>query len=162
LDKGRRGLDLTLGLLPLFAGLKLGNRLGLATAKLSLPQLSRWAQAARQLEVAVRGRTAPNQRSDLSVANEALIEAHRFCQLSADRAGLLCAGDLTSAVRAMLLTRTDYVRVTTRLQQSSLLDSIDQARAGKPAAFDDLLMRIGFLIAFYVSDDYPKLRSAAH
>jgi hypothetical protein len=162
LRKGRRGLDITLSLLPLFAGLKLGNRLGLATAKLGLPQLGRWAQAAKQFEVAVRGPASTSQRSDLTVANEALIEAHRFCQLSADRAGLACAGDLRSALRAMLLCRTDYVRIAARTSQLGLLESIEQARSAKQAAFSDLLMRIGFLVAFYVSDDYEALRRAVH
>lgn len=161
LDKGRQGLDITLSLLPVVAGLKLADRLGVVTAKLSLPNLGKLVNTAKDVTRAIGSQQRqPASRSDLAHQNETLIDAHRFSQLTADRAGLVGCGDLGSALRGMLLSRTDYVRVVSRLQQQDLLTAIGQQRSTNPAAFDDLLMRVGLLVAFYVSDDYDTLRRA--
>jgi len=161
IDKSRQALDITLSLLPVVAGLKLADRLGMITAKLSLPQVSRVASAVRNVSATLNAPSKDPQRSDLGQANEQLLEASRFAQLTADRAGLVATGDLTAALRAMLLSRTDYIRVATRLENLSLLTAIEQQRGTSPAAFDDLLVRVGFLVDFYLGDSYRTLRRAA-
>jgi hypothetical protein len=161
LDKGKQGVDIALSLLPVMAGLKLADRLGVITAKLSLPKVGQFAAAAKDLQRMLDASSTTAPRSDLSQANETLVEAHRFAQLSADRAGLIACGDLATAIRSMLLGRTDYARVSTRLGQLSVLDAMAQQHASNPRAFDDLKTRLGFLLAFYVEDEFADLRSAA-
>lgn len=159
LSKGKQGAELAFNLLPLISGLNLGKRLGVVTAKLSLPQINKALTAARTLESAVStALPADRTHTDLSRPTEALLDAHRLEQLSADRAGLVCCGDLFSAFVAMLKTRTDYVRVTTTLEANGALTALEQHAPSAPAAFDDLKLRLGNLVAFYLSDDYEELR----
>jgi hypothetical protein len=158
LSKGKQGAELAFSLLPLINGLHLGKRLGMVTAKLSLPQINKAVTAARTLESAVTTALPPERHADLSRPTEALLDAHRLEQLSADRAGLVCCGDLLAAFTAILKTRTDYVRVNATLAANGALAAIAQHSPSNPRAFDDLTLRLGHLIAFYLSDDYEELR----
>src|SRR5690606_648383 len=100
----------------------------------------------------------PAEHADLSRPTEALLDAHRLEQLSADRAGLVCCGDLTAAFAAILKTRTDYVRVSSTYTTIGAVAAIEQHAPSNPVGFDDLTLRLGNLIAFYLSDDYEELR----
>ncbi len=159
-DKGKQGFDIVLSLLPVVAGLKLADRLTMVTARLSLPRVGKLMTAAKDLSKALESGEPQQPRSDLAQANESLIAAHRFSQLTADRAGLLACGDPSVAFYSLLLSRTDYVRVSTRLEQQDLLTAISEQRSTNPRAFDDLLMRLGFLVGYYVSDEFDALRAA--
>lgn len=160
LDKSKQGLDLALGILPLLKSLKVANRLGVLTAKLSLPQA---AGAARVITQAV-GKTRPPSegRADISTANEELILAHRLMQLSADRAGLLACQSFEAASFALFRSRSDYVRGVSELEARGALPVAQTLRSGHPEAYDDLLTRLGALASFYVSDTYELLRASAH
>ncbi len=157
-DKTKQGLDLLLSLLPIVAGLKFADRLTMATARVSLPRMGKLMSAVKDISHVIE--SSPGQpQSDLAQANETLLEAHRFSQLSADRAGILACGTPSAALVALLVSRTDYVRVAARLGQRGLLASIAEQRSTNPRAYDDLLMRIGFLAAFYSSDEFDTLRA---
>jgi hypothetical protein len=153
LHKGRAGLDVALGVLPLFKGLKLVDRLGVVTAKMSLPQVGRALDVGRQ---AMDG-TSPNQAHGLSPAAEKLLATQRASQLWADRVGLLCAGSFVSAVRAIAITRHDTARAARDLAQAGVLEVLAKHRTSDPAAFDYLELRIANLVSFFVSDEYTSL-----
>lgn len=158
-SKSKQGAELAFNLLPLISGIKLGKRLGVVTAKLSLPRINKALTAARTLESAVNSALPPDRNhADLNRPTEALLATHRLEQLSADRAALTCCGDLIAAFRAMLKTRADYVRVNTTLDTNGALAAIEQHAPSNPEAFADLRLRLGSLVAFYVSDDYEELR----
>lgn len=163
LDKGKQGLDLALGVLPILKGFALANRLGMATAKLSLPQVGKAMTAARALSGAVKqDHNKSNGRTDIATANEQLLLAHRLMQLSADRVGLLCCQAPEAAVFSMLLGRSDYVRAATEAPQLGALRAINRQRQGNPQAYDDLLMRLGALTSFYVSDTFALLNHSTY
>jgi hypothetical protein len=159
LSKGKQGAEIAFSLLPLISGINLGKRLGVVTAKLSLPRINKAITAARTIESAVNSALPPERlHADLGRPTEALLDAHRVEQLSADRAGLVCCGNLLSAFVAILKTRTDYVRVNATLRTNGALAAITQHAPSSTVAFDDLKLRLGSLIAFYLSDDYEELR----
>ncbi len=164
LQKGKQGVDVALSVLPVLGGLRLTNRLGMVTAKLSLPQIHKAVRTARTLSQAVDSAMPPKQQAhmDMSQANEDLLEAHRLAQLSADRAGLVCCGDLVAAVLSLLKGRTDYVRVASQVAELGLLRAIEQQESSNASAFADLRLRVGSLISFYVSDEYEQLRRLAY
>jgi hypothetical protein len=157
LHKGRTGLDLALGVLPLLRGLKLADRLGVLTAKVSLPQVSKALESARG---AIDGEST-SEAHGLSPAAEKLLEAQRNLQLWADRAGLLCAGSFGAAVRAMAITRHDTSRVARELARAGVLEVIEKQRPSDPEAMEYLLLRVAALAAFYVSFDHSAPSVAA-
>src|SRR5690606_37918095 len=163
IQKGKQGVDVALSVLPVLGGLRLTNRLGMVTAKLSLPQIDKAMRTARTLSKAVDSAMPPKQaHMDMSQANEELLEAHRLAQLSADRAGLVCCGDLPSAALSLLKGRTDYVRVAAGVAELGLLRAIEQQESSNASAFADLRLRVGSLISFFISDEYEQLRRLAY
>lgn len=154
--KGRTGLDVALGVLPLLKGLKLADRLGVVTAKVSLPQVGRVLEVGRK----AISETPTSEAHGLSPAAEKLLETQRTLQLWADRAGLLCAGSFTAALRAMALSRHDTSRAARDFATAGVLEVIERHRTADPVAFEYLMLRIGSLISFYVSDEYSALAMA--
>jgi hypothetical protein len=166
LDKSRQGVELLLGVLPLLGGWRLAGQVAQRGAgQLDSPLLRRlWGATVplhRPIADSLLGKLLRRPaREELTLANEDLLVAQRLMQLSADRAGLLLADSLRTAVRAILLTRADYTPLLRPDPESTLLANLEQrSRAGDPA-FVDLSVRIGALTAFYVSEDYAALRSA--
>src|SRR5690606_21225929 len=99
----------------------------MVTAKLSFRHLDKTLTLARTLSQAVDSAMPSKQaHMDMSQANEELLEAHRLAQLSADRAGLVCCGDLAAAVLSLLKGRTDYVRVAAGVNEQGLLRAMEQ------------------------------------
>jgi hypothetical protein len=167
LDKSRQGVELLIGVVPLLHGWKLaGHVLQHASPFEQHPLLRRAWEAASLLQgpasrsVAARLRRPARLDADLTAANEELLVAHRLMQLSADRAGLVIAGSLQGAVRAILLTRADYASLREPDPQLALLTALEQEVSAGSSAFIDLSVRIGALCAFYVSEDYATLRAA--
>src|SRR5690606_2075107 len=153
--RGKQGIDVALGVLPLVGSLRLANRLGVVTAKLTLPQVVRTLEAARAVPAALK--QAEPQKHELSLPNETLLGSHRDLQLGADRAGLVCTDDLPAAVEAMLRVRTAYARIALDVPEHGLLDALQSQREGQGPAIADLERRLGALFAFYLSDDYQRL-----
>jgi hypothetical protein len=166
LDKSRQGVELLLGVLPLLHGWNVAGHVLRSARPLDHPLLRRAWQAAgllqgpASLSLLARLRRQARPGADLTPVNEELLVAHRLMQLSADRAGLIVAGSLEAAVRAILLTRADYGVLKQPDPHLSLLAALEQEVRVGSGAFIDLSVRLGALAAFYVSEDYATLRAA--
>jgi hypothetical protein len=132
-----------------------GPRAQRLLGRLSAEALERAAGRAARLPE-LFGRNAETQSPALGQRNEELIAAHRLVQLTADRGGLVVAGDLAASLRAMLLTRADYRAVLDAAQEAGLFPALSARRTASPA-FADLVVRVRALIAFYLSADFDAL-----
>lgn len=147
-----------LGVVLPFVGELGGPRAQRVLARLTPEALARAAEGALKLEKwfgTVRAR-----ESGLAQRNEELIAAHRLVQLSADRAGLIAAGDLVAAFRAMLLSRSEYHELLAESRRRGLLVALGDERTDTPARAD-LRVRLRALIAFYLSSDFDVLTARA-
>lgn len=97
---------------------------------------------------------------DLSPDDARLIAAHRVMQITADRAGLLLCGDLGAAVRAMFLLQTRLLPELTVAERIGLDDALRRRDGNGHPVLPDLTVRIAALTAFWLSDDYARLRGA--
>lgn len=162
LGKSKEGLDLALGMLPLFRGVKMLQQVTRVTDQVPFGAIRRTVRGGVALR---KGLIEPKskRRGDepaegLSALNEQLVAAHRLMQLTADRAGLVACGDPVSALRAMLLVRTDLHA----LLEQVLLDGLDPVLATRDdhgvLVHQDMAIRASQLLSFYLSEDYAKLR----
>ncbi len=157
-DKGRQGLDVALGILPALRSLRLVQQARGVASRLPAGTVKKVVSGAVG---AARNRADGGPRSELiGPVNEELVAAHRVMQLTADRAGLLLCGDLASAVRAMLLVRRDYRAELARAEAAGIEPVLARRSDDGRILFQDLAVRVAALIAFYLSDDWPRLRSA--
>jgi hypothetical protein len=108
LSRSRQGFDLVLGILPMLKGWRVADGLQRWSQRLPPDLLRRVVTRAGGIAAEKRLHEAAQRSDVLSRLNEQLVAAHRVMQLSADRAGLLLAGDPGVALRAMLLVRPDY------------------------------------------------------
>ncbi|MCA9642834.1 MAG: hypothetical protein KC492_19190 [Myxococcales bacterium] len=168
LDAGKQSLDLALGVLPFLRGIGVAGRIGQLARRFQMEDVQKVISGARAVD---RLRTsyitgkppAPEPEVDTSVItapNEALIAAHRVMQLTADRAGLVLAGDLRAALRAMFLVRPDFRAELNSVEQHGLADVLGRRTEDGSMAYQDLAVRIAALITFYLSEDYARLRGA--
>jgi hypothetical protein len=95
---------------------------------------------------------------DISPSNDKLIVAHRVMQLTADRAGLVFCGDIVAAVRSMFLTSRAYQPELYLAQKNDLVTCLKRCDEKGNYILQDLAIRIGSLISFFLSDDYQHLR----
>jgi len=95
---------------------------------------------------------------DINPSNDKLVVAHRVMQLTADRAGLFFCGDLIAAVRSMFLTSRAYQPELYIAQKNDLVTCLKRCDEKGNYILQDLAIRIGSLISFYLSDDYQQLR----
>ena len=79
-------------------------------------------------------------------------------QLTADRAGLVFCGDLIAAVRSMFLTSLAYQPELYIAQKNDLVTCLKRCDEKGNYILQDLAIRIGSLISFFLSDDYQQLR----
>ncbi len=160
LSKSWQSLDFALGVLPALHGLKFVDRVEKLTSKLPTDTVRRvlesLASVAEQPSALDPALAAANE-SVLSRLNEELVAAHRVMQLTADRAGLLLAGDISAAVRAMLLVRGDYRELVAPIERAGLDALLSMRSADGKIAHQDLAVRIAALAGFYLSDDYVRL-----
>lgn len=168
LDAGKQSLDLALGVLPLLGGVGVAGRIGKLTSRLQVADVQRVLNGARRVDRLrqsyVGGRT-PAQEAEIDTSvitapNEALIAAHRVMQLTADRAGLLLAGDLKAALRGMFLVRPDFRAELTSIERNGLADVLGRRAEDGSMAYQDLAVRIAALIAFFLSEEYARLLGA--
>jgi hypothetical protein len=146
---------LALGLaLPVIAEISGGRALKLLK-RLSPETVVRGLEAADLLEKLVGGRKNSLSRA-LGQHNEELIGAHRLVQLSADRAGLVLAPHLPSALRAILLMRADYRDLFALAREVGLATALERRPLAEPA-MADLIVRIRSLAAFYLSPDFDAV-----
>ncbi|MEB2311332.1 MAG: hypothetical protein OZ921_07835 [Sorangiineae bacterium] len=159
-EKARQGLDVALGIMPAWKGVKLAQRArGVMTAL-------RGAPAGRSLAGALAPKLAPRaatlRQELLGPINEELVAAHRVMQLTADRAGLVLCGELGAAVRAMLLVRRDHHAELVRAERVGIAPVLARRSPGGAIALQDLAIRVAALVAFYLSDDFARLYGSAH
>jgi hypothetical protein len=95
---------------------------------------------------------------DLSPSNDKLVVAHRVMQLTADRAGLVFCGNISAAVRSMFLTSLAYQPELYIAQKNDLVTCLKRHDEKGNYILQDLAIRIGSLISFFLSDDYQHLR----
>ena len=95
---------------------------------------------------------------DISPSNDKLIVAHRVMQLTADRAGIVFCGDLIAAVRSTFLTSLAYQPELYIAQNNDLVTCLKRCDEKGNYILQDLAIRIGSLISFFLSDDYKLLR----
>ncbi|MCA9630672.1 MAG: hypothetical protein KC766_23535, partial [Myxococcales bacterium] len=130
LDAGRQSLDLALGVLPFLRGVGMAGRIGQLAKRLQMEDVQKVITGARAVDRLrssyVTGRTPPVEpeidKSVITAPNEALVAAHRVMQLTADRAGLVLAGDLKAALRAMFLVRPDFRAELNSVEQRGLAE----------------------------------------
>ena len=94
---------------------------------------------------------------EISPSNDKLVVAHRVMQLTADRAGIVFCGDLIAAVRSMFLTSLAYQPELYIAQQNDLVTCLKRCDEKGNYILQDLAIRIGSLISFFLSDDYRHL-----
>ncbi|MCP4808938.1 MAG: hypothetical protein GY913_00180 [Proteobacteria bacterium] len=99
------------------------------------------------------------QRS-LAVEPGQLVLAHRVMQLTADRAGLLLSGDVGAAVRAIFITSPDALAELPIAEQHGLERALSRRGPDGEMLHQDLAIRVGALLGFYLSEDYSSLRSS--
>jgi hypothetical protein len=95
---------------------------------------------------------------DISPSNDKLVVAHRVMQLTADRAGIVFCGDIVAAVRSMFLTSRAYQPELYLAQKNDLVTCLKRCDEKGNYILQDLAIRIGSLISFFLSDDYQHLR----
>jgi hypothetical protein len=162
LGKSKEGLDMALGMLPLFRGVKMLQQVTRVTDQVPFGAIRRTVRGGVALRKGLiepkpkRRRNEPTE--GLSALNEQLVAAHRLMQLTADRAGLVACGDPVSAIRAMLLVRSDLHA----LLEQVLRDGLDPVLATRDdhgvLVHQDIAIRASQLLSFYLSEDYAKLR----
>ncbi len=96
----------------------------------------------------------------LGVDQRQLVVAHRVMQLSADRAGLLLCGDIRAAVRAVFITGPDSLVELPMAEQHGLERALSRRGPEGEILHQDLAIRVGALLSFYLSDDYQRLRQS--
>lgn len=168
LDAGKQSLDLALGVLPFLRGIGVAGRIGQLARRLQMEDVQKVITGARAVDRLrtsyVTGKLPPVEpevdTSVITAPNEALVAAHRVMQLTADRAGLVLAGDLKAALRAMFLVRPDFRAELTTVEQHGLADVLGRRTEDGSMAYQDLAVRIAALITFFLSEDYARLRGA--
>ncbi len=161
LEKSKQGLDLALGVLPMLRSWRLADRMSRLASRVPQSTLKRVVGGAAAVSDRVRRVVDPARQSDdISALNEDLVAAHRVMQLTADRAGLLLAGNVSAALRAMLLVRRDYRRELSQVEQKGIEPILARRDEEGEIAYQDLAVRVAALLSFYLSDDYARLQSS--
>lgn len=166
LEKGRMGVDFVLGVLPVLRGVHVVDKIWQIIERYKKGPLGRVLYGVDLAEKTARkvrkkpSSEGPPRAQPIAAANEELVAAHRVMQLSADRAGLLLAGDLGAALRSMFLT-THTLRAELPVAERHGLAAVLGRRDDEgEILFQDLAIRIASLFAFFLSDDYPRLYEA--
>ena len=100
-----------------------------------------------------------SERGSLGVDEQKLIAAHRVMQLTADRAGLVLSGDIRAAVRALFLTSTRYLPELAIAEEHGLGTALQRRDPDGQMLHQELAIRIGALIRFYLEEDYVQMRA---
>ena len=103
---------------------------------------------------------AQGRSRTLGVDQRQLVVAHRVMQLTADRAGLLLAGDIRAAVRAVFLCGPDGLAELPVAEQHGLERALSRRGPEGEILHQDLAIRVGALLSFYLSEDYARLRQS--
>lgn len=164
-DKSREGLDLLLGVLPLFKSYRVAERAYRLLQKVPVSTIRRVVGGARAVQKKLaKGPAVHDERVGedvLSALHEDLVATARVMQLTADRAGLVACGDPRAALRAMLLVRPDHREALALAEREGIEMVLRQRAPEGHLAHQDLAVRIAALLSFYLSDDYARLAREA-
>ena len=155
-DKGKATLDMALSIVPFLGAFNWGKRLGQITKHLDNHAVGKVLdRAKRWLGAGIAG------KADLSLDRSVgLIAAHRLMQLTADRAGLILCGDVEAAFRAMFKLRRESAAELAIADSDGWSAAFERLKRFDEEAAENLRLRCGALISFYLSDDYAQLRAA--
>lgn len=166
-DTGRLGAELLLGMVPLFKGIEVIDRLGRLIEHYRGSPVGR---AIRGIDLAERTLLRARRRGTLSVsaAKPKSVAAAPLCvtsaqwraQLTADRAGLLLAGDLTAALRGMGITAGESREGLVLGEERGLREWVAGYRAADDPTKRQLAWRITSLLRFSLTPSYRLLRAA--
>ena len=169
LQGGLSAVDTLLGALPILQAWKLGKHVGSAIGFLRDDRSQRALRWARKT-MERKGRSAEDEKhpdetaAHLGMAD--LVAAHRIMQLSADRVGLVLSGDPGAAIRGMLRTHVPVVRPVADgvLPEADHTPAVRDLRAWLARrdeegalVHEELAVRIGALLAFWLSDEFLSL-----
>ncbi|MEJ2167509.1 MAG: hypothetical protein P8X90_18435 [Desulfobacterales bacterium] len=175
MSKSRSGAPLNL--LKRIYGVEDGRQLMSKVGGGMSPLLTAGSDGVKKLQKGIRGSSNPvealghskdegrdpvtaddNAPADIGPSNDKLVVAHRVMQLTADRAGIVFCGDISAAVRSMFLTSRTYQPELYLAQKNDLAACLKRCDEKGNYILQDLAVRIGSLIAFFLSDDYQQLR----
>ncbi len=159
-DMSKQGLDLMLGILPVIQGLKAARPAGRFARRIPVDKIRATLQGLAQVRARAQraAQVPPEPESEgLGAAVEELVAAHRVMQLTADRAGLLLAGDLACSLRALLSVNPDYRPLLDRALHTNLENALAERNVDGNLVNQAAAIRAASLISFYLSDDYAVL-----
>ena len=155
-EKSVETASLLLSVLPALRVFRFGSKIATVADKLPegavgavIDTAGKWVGSGAKAE----GRTLGN-------APDEVVAAHRVTQLTADRAGLVLAADLAAAIRAMFLTRPEYQPELAVVERTGLSAAVSRRDQQHELLYPDLAVRVGALLAFYLSADYPAASAA--
>ncbi len=98
-----------------------------------------------------------NHASKKELSEYKLLGASRLLQYTADRSGLIFAGNMAASLSAILKTSEAYHQAFLEMSQypiSAVLDKTDNEQKFK---YQQLAQRLAALASYYLSDDYTEL-----
>lgn len=167
IEKGRVGVDLVLGMIPVLRGVELIDKVGKIIDRYKKGPIGRVVKGidlADRTVTKVRGnarkRSSPPPREQMvATTNDKLIAAHRVMQLTADRAGLLLAADLGAALRAIFKSTHAYLAELPVVERHGVAKALSRRDEAGEIIHQDLAIRVSSLISFFLSEDYRFLRA---
>ncbi|MCB9778471.1 MAG: hypothetical protein H6742_07910 [Alphaproteobacteria bacterium] len=149
-DKGGTALSVTGALVPLLDVFAVGGRLARAgrvgaTAAGALGSLSGLTGRG--------GDDEPSTVRGLATDEARLLAVHRTLQLSADRVGLLLAGDPGAAVRAMMLMHPRLHGELAVAERTGLAAALDRRGPDGQLLLPHLALRVAALLAFWIDPE---------
>lgn len=168
-DKGLFVLDTFLSIIPVagFLGNSIKNFSRLSTVSSVLQKsvnLGEWAdkgKSAIDYSTTAVGFIKKDKpiKDPQRVKEQEMLVTSRLMELTADRTGLLFSGDIVSSIKAIFINSAvyrPYLDVVKRYGLNDLLKKTDENGA---FIYQDLTIRLSALFAFYLSDEYSKLRA---
>lgn len=155
-DKGKLTFELVTSLVPFLSAFPWGRRLGQLAGYFDNKLVARSAQRVRDYFGSSDGPASAEFTLDRSVG---LIAAHRMMQLTADRAGLLCSGDLGACIVAMWKIRPESIEHLDLLRRQGVTAAIKIMSQHEDDLWRGLATRAAALTAFAWSAEYQELKS---
>jgi hypothetical protein len=102
------------------------------------------------------------QWSEENKSNSDILLSSRLLQINADRLGLLCSGDISASISAMLKMQQNCQTISDRIKTKGLLNLLNEKDNNNMPVHKDFAIRIASLFAFYLSDDFDILFKEIH
>ncbi len=99
----------------------------------------------------------PKKGKEKDEKKQNLLAASRIMQYTADRAGVLFAGDIYSAVKSLFVSNKNYVSLWKEIEETNLHQFLLQTGDDGNYKHQDIALRLAAMLSFYMSDDYDVL-----